>query len=91
MLPDKNRAFFPLPKELGEQPRGGCMLQKQRAAGHQHPEPCGHLLKGKRSPKIILLEFHLQPGCPWGKLTGAAYKKGLESAVQGKPRRETPG
>ena len=46
---------------------------------------------GKRSPKIILLEFHLQRGCPRGKITGAAYKKGLESAVQGKTRRETRG
>lgn len=102
MLPDKNRYLFlfSLPKELGKELRDGegraaCSRSNvQLVTGIRSPTVTlwRNGPTGKRSPKIILLEFHLQQSCPEeGKLTGAAYKKGLESAVWGKTRRETPG
>lgn len=41
-------------------------LQKQLVRGIQSPTVtgCRNGLMGKRSPKIIQLEFHLQQGCP---------------------------
>lgn len=94
MLPDKNRYFFffPLLKEPGKELWGGegraahSRSDVQLVTGIRSPAATRRRNgpTGKRSPKIILLEFHLQGGCPWGKPAGAAYKKGLESAVRGK-------
>lgn len=94
MLPGKNRFFFQRSRVRSSgTARGGLGAPEQLVTGIPSPAATRWRdgLTGKRNPKIILLEFHLQQGCPWGKITGAAYKKGLESAVWGKTRRETQG
>lgn len=71
------------------------MLQRQRAAGHRHPEPRGHSLKaqadGQEEPQNNPAGISPAAGLPRGKITGAAYKKGLESALWGETRREPQG
>lgn len=94
MLPDKNRFFFLL-KEPGKELGEGCGLQRQRAAGHRHPEPRGHPPKaqadGQEEPQNNPAGISPAAGLPGGEITGAAYKKGLESALWGETRREPQG
>lgn len=74
MLPDKNRYFlffFFLLKEPGKELWDGCMLQKQHAAGHWHPEPHSYLLKeqvdGQEKPQNNPAGISPAAGLPTGE------------------------